>query len=219
MRNSRANEGRCLVVGCVAVLVVAVLIAVAVGIAYSKFGKLVEQYTDGTPAELPSTEMAQADVDVLFARVDEYRSALEAGEASEPLELTQDDLNVLIQHDDSLAFFRGKLYLTLDDDRLGGEVSIPLDKLPIPVPIPGASGRYFNGTASFDVMFRDGRLTVHLESASLKGEPLPEQFVKEIRAKNLAEDWQQNGGQELQELRKYVETVEVSESLLIITPK
>ena len=213
MRKLRANDGNCLVVGCVGAAVVAALLAVAVGgITWYTLNRLIDQYTDDAPVDLPVVEMAQEELDALIVRVDEYRTALEEGEARGALELTQDDLNALIQYHDDLDFFRGKLYITLDDDRVGGELSIPLDDLPI----PGMGGRYFNGSATFDIEIRNGRLAVYLESASIKGEPVPEEFMIQIRSENFAAGL--NTTPEGQELLENVDTLEVRDGRLIFTP-
>ncbi len=211
MRKLRSNDGSCLVVACIIVAVVVALVVAAGGFAVYQAKKAAIHYTDTEVVELPLVDMSQEEVDALLARLGGFRTALEAGEANEPLELTQDDLNALIQNDKEFKFFRGKVYLTLEDDRVGGEVSWPLDGIPL------MEGRYFNGTAAFGVEFRDRRPEVYLESASIKGEALPDVMMSEFRKKNFALEW--SGSEEGREFLKNIETLEVLDGQLIITPK
>jgi hypothetical protein len=211
MRKLRANDGSCLVVACIVVAVIVALVVAAGGFAVYQVNKVATRYTDTEGIELPLVDMSQEEVDALLARLDGFRAALEAGEANEPLELTQDDLNALIQNDDEFNFFRGKVYLTLTDDKVGGEVSWPLDEIPL------MGGRYFNGTATFDVEFRDRRPVVYLESASIKGEAVPDVMMDEVRKENFAAEWSRSD--EGSAFLKNIETLEVLEGRLIITPK
>jgi hypothetical protein len=211
MRKLRANDGSCLVVACIIVVVVVALAVAAGGFAVYQVNKVATRYTDTEAIELPLVDMSPEEVDALVARLDGFRTALEAGEANEPFELTQDDLNALIQNDEEFKFFRGKVYLTLKDDRVGGEVSWPLDEIPF------MEGRYFNGTATFDVEFRERRPVVYLESASIKGEALPEALMNEVRKENFAAEWSRS--EEGREFLKNIETLKVLDGRLIITPK
>ena len=40
-------------------------------------------------------------------------------------------------------------------------------------------GRYLNGTASFDLSFREGALSVTPQTIQVRGEPLPEIYLRE----------------------------------------
>ena len=211
MRKLRANDGSCLVVACIIVAVVVALMVAAGGFGVYQAKKVVTRFTDTEAVELPLVDMSPEEVDALIARLSGFRTALEAGEANEPLELTQDDLNALIQNDEEFLFFRGKVYLTLKDDKVGGEVSWPLDEIPL------MGGRYFNGTATFDVEFSDRRPVLYLESASIKGEAVPDAMMIEVRKENFAAEWSRS--QEGREFLKNIETLEVLEGRLIITPK
>ena len=59
-------------------------------------------------------------------RVEAFRKAVEAGTPTEPLVLTSDDLNALIEENPDL---KGKIYVKVEGDEVKGQVSIPLDKL------------------------------------------------------------------------------------------
>ena len=65
---------------------------------------------------------------VLKDRVEAFRKAVEAGTPTEPLVLTSDDLNALIEENPDL---KGKIYVKIEGDEVKGQVSIPLDKLDV----------------------------------------------------------------------------------------
>jgi hypothetical protein len=47
-------------------------------------------------------------------------------------------------------------------------------------------GRYLNGSATFNLSFSNGVLWVAPQTIIVKGRPLPEAFMQEIRKQNLA---------------------------------
>lgn len=208
----RRNEGNCFVWGCASLALVLILggIVAFFSIRYG-IQQLREQYTDDVAVELPVVEMPQEAVDTLIERVDTFSDGLREGEPVEQLVLTQDELNALFQHHPDLAEMAGRIYVTIDeDDTVNGQVSVPLDFL------PGFGGRYFNGSASFDVAIENGEFTVFVNSATLKGEPVPDAFMEGIRGQNLAQEMQTNN--EAGELFDKVEKLEVKDGLIWITP-
>ena len=69
-----------------------------------------------------------------------FKKALEAGTATDPLVLTSDDLNSLIEENPD---FRGRLFARVEGDKLKARISFPLEKLKIGM----LRGRYLNGEA------------------------------------------------------------------------
>ena len=208
----RRSEGNCFLWGCATLALVFILgsIVALLTVRYVT-QQLREKYTDDAPMELPVVEMPQEDLDALIERVDAFSEGLRDDEPVEELVLTQDELNALFQHHPELSDFAGRVYVTIDEgDVLNGEVSVPLDFF------PGFGGRYFNGSATFDVAIEQGRFTVFVISATLKGEPIPDNFMEGIRGENLAADMHSNP--ESKELIDKVEKLEVKDGLITITP-
>ena len=120
-------------------------------------------------------------------------------------------MNALFQHHPELTHFAGRVYITIDeDDVLTGQVSVPLDFF------PGLGGRYFNGSATFDAAIDQGKFTVFVESATLKGEPVPENFMEGLRGENLAKDL--HSRPDTKELIDKIETLEIKDGTISITP-
>ena len=93
---------------------------------YRFVNQLVDQYTATTPRELPKVEMpAEQRQDAQGPRRG-VPKAVDAGTPTEPLVLTSDDLNALIEENPD---FKGMVYVKIDGDEVKGQVSIPLDKL------------------------------------------------------------------------------------------
>jgi hypothetical protein len=114
-------------------------------------------------------------------RVKAFRSAVNAGTATEPLVLTSDDINALIDENEEL---KGTMFVKIEGDELKGKVSIPLDK----VPLPGLKGRYLNGEAELKASLFDGELIVHVDAIEVNGKRPPEQAMTEVRKQNIVKD-------------------------------
>ena len=129
----------------------------------------------------PRSRCRPSSVKTLKDRVEAFRKAVEAGTPIEPLVLTSDDLNALIEDNPEL---KGMIYVKIEGDEVKGQVSIPLDKLNFGM----VRGRYLNGEADFKASLFDGVLIVTLEAIEVNGKKLPEEFMKELRKQNVAKD-------------------------------
>src|SRR5262249_29118335 len=133
------------------------------------------------PQQLPTVEMPAEQRQVLRERIAAFRKAVSEGAPTEPLVLTSDDLNALIEENPEL---RGKIYVTIEGDKVKGQVSIPLENIDLPL----FRGRYLNGEAELKASLRDGVLIVTLESFEVNDKRPPEQLLTSLRQQNLAKD-------------------------------
>jgi hypothetical protein len=198
----------CFFYGCIiaSILVVLVMILVGVGgfIVYRLITGVVESYTATTPLELPKVEMPAEQREALKNRVDLFRKAVDAGTPAEPLVLTSDDLNALIDENPDL---KGKVYVRVEGDKVKGSVSIPLDALAESPLMTALKGRYLNGEADLGVSLQNGVLIVILDSIEVNNQKAPESAMTELRKQNLAK--------ELYKDPKMAETIGKFESLTI----
>ncbi len=164
----------CLFYGCLISAILAVLLMIAIGLffffMYRWVGQIVNEYTATAPRSLPTVEVPAEERQTIEQRVARFRDALDKGEATEPLVLSSDDLNVLIE---DRPEFKGKFFVTIDKDMLKGKVSIPLDDLPA---FGLTQGRFLNGEAEIKAFLRDGILVITLQSLEVNGKKLPEQL-------------------------------------------
>ena len=188
MNSAKKQSRGCVFYGCAAALVVfVIMIAAAIAIGYgikSGFDVLVEKYTDEAPRELPVVTMSAEDLSALKARLEVFREAVEEGGEAPRLELTAHDLNALIQQDVEFNEVAGKVYFAIEDDKLKGEVSLPLDDLDL----GWGQNLYLNGSVVFDFSIDQDGLAVGIEDVEINGVPLPETLMNVLKGKNLLED-------------------------------
>jgi hypothetical protein len=144
----------------------------------------VANFSDAQPASLPKVEAAPGETKALQDRFLAFKTALETGQPTPPLELDEQALNLLLASLPELQAFKDKVHVSLSADQIKGEVSLPLDQLPL----VDAIGRYLNGAATFKVSLKNGVLIVTLDSLAVKGQPLPDEIMAGLRQQNLARD-------------------------------
>ena len=186
--NDQSNPPKqrgCFFYGCLTLAVIGLLVIIGgvVGVYMLKkaANRLIAEYTDTAPTPLKKVEYPPDQIDALRARLKAFKDAIEKGTAPTELVLTADDLNALITvHKD----FSGKAFLEIEDDKVKGSISLPLEDLgPLKL-----KGRYLNGAATLRVSLENGFLSVNLDDLQVKGKPLPDVFMKELKKENLAKD-------------------------------
>lgn len=205
----------CLFYGCLISIILGLIVMVGVPLAIyfgvnAALGKFVENYTDLEPIDLPTVEMAEADLTMLRERVETFREAIKNNESSLPLELTSEEINALIFHDAQLQKLKGKAFLEFEENALKGQISIPLSDLKIDSDEP----RYINGSGTFKISVQEGKLSVVIQSIELKGKKLPESIRAVIQGKNLFENAQLDP--EAQKLMRRLKKLEVREGKLVL---
>ena len=215
---TRSDAGNCWVYGCATVVVVGIVGAIlaVVGVKYA-YNQVVETYTDETAIAMPIVEATEEEQTTMIDRYDTWMQALDSEEGAEALHLSEQDINVLIQHHPDFEDASDVVYISIDDDEIEGEVSVPLNVFADELGLDKLKGRYFNGSLKVDVELKNGVLKVFASEASLKGEPIPDEFMTGIRGQNLAENNQNDP--DMQELMENLESIEIIDGELVITPK
>jgi hypothetical protein len=218
--DSRPRQRGCYFYGCVIASVLAVLLIIALAvlafIGMRFFSGLVEEWTSPAPAELPKVQVSEEERKSARERVDAFRKALDEGTAADPLVLSSDDLNALIEENPD---FRGRLFARVEGDKLKAQISFPLDKL-IPLDrlkIGMLKGRYLNGEAELKASLSDGILVVTLETLEVNGKRPPENFLAELRKQNLAKDAYDNP--KSAEMIRRFESLEIKDGTIILKPR
>jgi hypothetical protein len=140
--------------------------------------------SDPAPLPLPKVETSAALAASLQERVKTFATALQSGGTPEPMVLTEQELNVLIASVPELAGLKDRVYISLGGDQIKGQVSLPLDGLPL----ARFRGRYLNGAATFKTSLENGVLIVTLDSLQVKGQQLPKSALSQFQQDNLAKD-------------------------------
>jgi hypothetical protein len=192
-------------------LLVLMMGALLFGLYYVK--KLINRYTDTAPMALPTLQMSQSEMDKVKQRFEAFQEAVRQKRPTEPLTLTADDINALIASGPDRQALSRKFYVSLEGNQLKGEVSVPLKELGLPM----FKGRYLNGSATFDLSFRNGALSVTPQAIMVKGKPLPEVYMKEIRKQDLAAGF--TNEPKTVAVLQGLEDIQVNEGKLVIVPK
>lgn len=127
------------------------------------------------------------------------------GPPARELVLTANEINGLIAANPDM---RGRVFVKIKDGVVSGQVSIPTTM------IPGASDRFFNADAEFDVSMKDGILVVQLTDASVKGERIPQQLLDGMSDENLAKGLYDDP-KNAEMLRKF-ESIEVLDDSILL---
>jgi hypothetical protein len=201
----------CFFYGCIIATILALLMVILVAVGtfflYRFANRMVEEYTSTTPRELPKVDMLAETRQLLKDRVEAFQKAVEAGTATEPLVLTSDDLNALIDENPEL---KGKIYIKVEGDEIKGQVSIPLESLGLAM----VRGRYLNGEADLKASLSDGVLIVTLDSIEVNGQRPPEEMMKGIRQQNLAKDAYKD--EKSSNLIRKLESLEIKDGKIIL---
>jgi hypothetical protein len=220
MPASRKRRG-CFFYGCLTLVIVAILIAVAgfftVRYALNKVAAYIEQYTDAAPAPLPAVEVTSKDYDELQERLAEFQEAMDGRKEVKALTLTAAELNALIANHASLHEWKDRLRVSLEGDQVKGQVCLPLDQL---AGLPGLSrlkGRYLNGSTVLKASLENGLLDVHMMSIEVKGKKPPEEVMAQLRTENLAKEIQ-NKPETAVNLRK-LESLEIKDGKVTLKAK
>jgi len=174
---------------------------------------LVEQLSDKEPVRLPTSQLPQAQMFELKDRVDTFRDAVKDGEATEPLELTGDELNALIATDPAFASLKNHLYVTIEGNELHAKISFRAEDLGL----VRLRGRYINADGVFDVRLVNDELRIMTVSLMVKGKPVPRNIMREVARENLADKFNQDPRVSAG-LRK-LKAIEVKDGKLVIVPK
>jgi hypothetical protein len=199
----------CLLGGCLSVVLLIVIgISASIYAGYRFYKSQLDTYTSSQPVEIQSVEYTDEEVAAVKQRIEDFKSALEKGEAPEQLVLTADEINAIISSQKEL---KGKLFVKIEDGEIKGEASFPL-----PEAIPLGKGRYFNGSMSLKASLENGVLIVTVDDAEVNGKAVPEEFMNGLRKQNLAKD-AYNDVKTAEFLRKF-ESLTIDDNKNILTP-
>lgn len=161
----------------------------------------------------PVPEKTDADFASLEKRVEAFQTSVrDVGEVPE-LVLSADDINALIaRRADPKTRLGDMLRVTLEDGKIGGEVSAPLDKVNLPLP----AGRWLNAAAAFNVSMKGGALLITIDSLVLDGKPVSPALLAQLKNENLARNVYKDP-KHAEALRK-IDSIEIKDGLITIKP-
>jgi hypothetical protein len=203
----------CLFYGCLSGIVCLLAILVAFLLGLYQLKRMLNFYTDTHPVPLPTVQLTPAETEQLKQRIESFQDAVRTGHPTPALSLNSDEINAFIATDPNFARVKGKLYVSIEGDRLKGQVSAPLDDLGLGF----FRGRYLNGSGLFYVGLRNGELIVTPDVLIVKGRPLPGVYMDKIRSQNLAANLSANP--RASGALNHLQEIHVKDGKLVIVPK
>lgn len=204
----------CWFYGCVFAIVSLVVVllglAVVAFVIYRTLTQYVEDYTAVAPADLPKIEITEQQRQSAVERARKFREALKAKAKTEPLVLTGDDLNALVQESDKL---KDRVYLTIVGDKIKARVSLPLEEF---INTSLTRGRYLNGEAELKASIRDGAARLEVESIDVDGKPLPDN-IRDLFAKPSILELDKQGDRD--DLLHQIASFEIKDGQVVITSR
>ena len=137
---------------------------------------------------------------------------LHAAEGGIHLALSGDELNALILTDPNLRALKGQLYVSIEDNQVKGQLSVPTARVGLGV----FRHRYLNGSGTFNVSLTNGTLYVSAQNLSVKGKPIPEKYMQQVRRQNLAQSF--NDDPKISVGLNKLQSIEVKDGKLVIVP-
>ncbi len=205
----KKSSRSCCFYGCLLMFLFVTLVVVGGGLSgYWWLTGQVDRFTSDTAADLPTVELSDEELGEIQSRVDKFKETIEGDDTPEDLVLTADEINAMITRDDDL---RGRIYVTIKDGTVSGDVSIPTDFL------PGGKGRFFNASATFDVSLENGVLIVTLSGAEVKGEKVPQQFIDGMSKENLAKELYKDP--DAAATLRRIESVSIEDDKIVLKPR
>lgn len=175
----------CLFYGCLTLAVVVAVVGILGFVGYQfarkSIKEMVAKYTDTAPASFETVQLSKTEADQLQQRLAHFQKALDSQAEQQELVLSEREINALIAQNPNLT---NRVLARIEGDRIKGEISFPLQDIgPIKL-----NGRYLNGLATFRVGIAAGQLVVGVDDVQVKGQPLPEPFLSELKKKNIGQE-------------------------------
>ena len=204
------KKGRgCFFYGCITCILMIALIIAGLVFAVWKAKQFAMNLTDTQPADIELTAVSDEQLRGYEAKINAFRDIVSAGKEPARIELTAMEINALINNSDGLKSLKGRVQVLIDNDLIGGKVSIPLDEFS-----PAFKGRYLNGDGSFTLSCQNGIPLIQIKTLSVKGKPVPEQFLSALNKENLAAELA--GNPETARILQRIKSVRVEGGKLIV---
>jgi len=190
--SARPGQGRsrlkgCLIAAGIALGVVALLAAIAAGIAAWQFNRLRREFTDAELKPLPVTQVDGDSAKRLTRTAEQFARALNDNRPGQ-FTFTEAQLNGLLAMLPDTQELRGRATVAIAGDRLRVQTGVPLEQ------VPGFQGRYLNAEFTVDAQVTNGQLQVYVREVTVRGKPLPPLLVDRLRTQNLADRLLQDPG-------------------------
>lgn len=165
----------CFLKGCLTLFIVFMIMGMMIGALGYYIYSAALPFISEEPGNIRVSAATDEQYQALIERLKPFNDALESGHAA-TAELTADDIDTLIARDPHFEDVRGRLYISIVNNRLVADVTTPIDNAQVNGP-----KAFFTGRFTVDASIVDGELSVVLRQVEgAAGKPLPpliERFV------------------------------------------
>ena len=210
----KSSRRGCLFRALAIVGVLAALLAIAGYFMLRALENRMEDISHEKPLEMPTPHRSAERKLALVEQVEAFLRNIEAGN-KDRLELTGDDINILLSHYTPMEEKGWRIHAGIDGSIIRFQASIPINSLVdmTPFPLQRVGNRYMNGTFDFEISMRDGELSVFLVEADLGDQSVTNSVRAELQHANLADELEDSGvGAWIRKLN----TIEVKNGVLIL---
>lgn len=204
-RGLRHKNKGCML-GCGALLLGGIVLTIAAALSFfyafnrAVYSVLSEQRKPFAPIAF-TPEQSSA----VFARIQDFAAALEAGQRPDELLLTADEANAALDHWARREGIELPARVAFAGDKILAELSVPL------------RGLYLNGSGELAIGLSNGVLQVFATTVEINGRKPPEGILELMRSHNLAGAFMEDP--EVRRIVAQLEYVTVTQGKLKITPK
>ena len=171
----------CFAKGCLTLVAVGLVMIAILGFFGYKAYRTVADYIADHPENVAVYPATDAQYQAVQEKIAPFAAALESNRR-ETLELTGQELNILVARDPNFAHLKGKTSFAIANDEIVADVSTPLDD---------TTGRpakyYFNGKIGLGLSVSDGEVELLPHSVIVNGKPLPGWAMQFLKGKEFKE--------------------------------
>jgi hypothetical protein len=206
----------CFFYGCLTFTLLLLVVGVATFFGVRYLQNILHNYTETSPAPLPQAVLTPDEMEALLGRLSAFDEAMLRGEGREPLVLSERELNALLRRRPELLEWSEFLYIQLEENQIRALISLPLEQITRgPFRSPRFEGRYLNAGLGLSFAISNAAPVIRIETATVKGEPVPDQIMDVLRQQNLAGEIEQVPGRGW----RSIESVRVEKERVIIVPR
>lgn len=204
---------RYLLVGCVSVLALLLLAGIAgYFLFWGAVDHLARDLTTERPLAVPPVTASEEEIRAIEKRIENFGSAMEGEAPPEPLVLSAEEINALIQRNSNLQEQRVGAVVRIVGRQIEAEISVPAERL-----MRSLEGRYLNGKAVLSVGVMDGRVVAYIRDLRVGDHYVPDQIRERISQENLLKGAYEEDSDLARALER-IASVEVRDGSLVLVP-
>ncbi len=180
MSKDRSSGCGCLGGGCAMAIVIFLLLGGAVfwG-AWSTFNGI-KSMTVTQAKPIPASNATEADAQAALEKVKAFNTTFAAGQEAK-ISLSANELNALIARYEPWSALRGRVYTTIEGDKIAAQVSLPLNQIRL------FQDRFFNGEVSMTFITEKGKPRPNVVTVRTGDVEFPRWAMRYITSKSFVE--------------------------------